>query len=162
MRLKHLAIPQIHVHTARQTWIEASDRPHDVDAFEVLRAVFLEDRCVLHRVFVGAGGAKAVARVCVPGSWRIGMIVGDLVVFNHHVMRQHTANRLVEAAPYAFFGNLEVVPGFCSAGMQLGQCLFGEVQSGRSRIGLEVSASAIPFNRVTPFGNLPLKFNFGL
>ena len=80
MRLQHLAIAQVHVNTAGQAWIEASDCPHDIDALEVFRTVFLEDRCVLHRVFVRPGRAKAVTRVGVPGGWRIGMIVGDLVV----------------------------------------------------------------------------------
>ena len=90
------------------------------------------------------------------------MIVGDLVIANHHVMRQHSANRLVEAASYRFFGNLEVIPRLCSAGMQLGECLFGEVKRGRSGIGLEVSASTITFNRIAPLGNLPLELDFGL
>ncbi len=77
MRLQHLAIPQINVHTAGQAWIEASDGPHNINAFEVLRTVFLEDRRVLYCVFIRAGRAEAVARVCVPGGWRIRVIVGD-------------------------------------------------------------------------------------
>jgi hypothetical protein len=33
----------VHVHTTRQTGIEAADRPHDVDAFELLATALFED-----------------------------------------------------------------------------------------------------------------------
>ena len=89
---------QIHVDAARQAGIEAAHRAHDVDPLEVVRAVLLEDRRVLHRVFVGAGHAVAVAGTGVPAGRRIGMIVGDLAVADHDVMRQHAAHRLVESA----------------------------------------------------------------
>ena len=57
------------------------------------------------------------------------MIVGDLAVANHHVMRQHAAHRFVESAANRFLRNLEVVPGLGSAGVQFRQRLFGEMQS---------------------------------
>src|SRR6185312_1664941 len=47
--LQHLAVPQIHVHAARQTRIETSYRAHDIDSLELVRAVFFEDRSILHR-----------------------------------------------------------------------------------------------------------------
>src|ERR1044071_8209217 len=51
-RLQNLAIPQIHVHAARQAGIEAANGPHDVDTAEVLGAIFLENRRLLYRVLV--------------------------------------------------------------------------------------------------------------
>ena len=119
MRLQHFAVAQVHVHAARQTWIEASHRAHDVDALEFVRAVFLEDRRVLHRILVGPGRAVDIARIRVPRRGRIGMIVGDLAIADDDVMREHTAHRLVEAAADGFFGNLEVGPRSGAAGVQL-------------------------------------------
>ena len=111
MRLQNLSVAQVHVHAARQAWIEAANRTHDVDSLEFVRPVFLEDRRVLHRVFVGAWRAIRIARIGVPRRRRIGMIIGDLVLANHHVMRQDAAHRFVESASNRLFGNLEVVPG---------------------------------------------------
>ena len=86
VRLKNFPIAEIHVHTTRQAGIETADRAHDVDAFEFVRAVFFEDRRVLHRIFVGARRAVNVSGICVPGRRRIRMIVGNLMVLNHDVM----------------------------------------------------------------------------
>src|SRR5215472_6160671 len=108
VRLEHLAIAEIHVHATRQARIETADRSHNVDALEFVRAVFLKDRCVLHSIFVGSGSAVNIARVGVPRSRRIGMIVRDFSIANHHVMRQHSADRLVEPASDSLFGNLEI------------------------------------------------------
>src|SRR6202034_2337971 len=108
-------------HPTRQAWIKAPYRPHDVDALEIFRAIFLEDRRILHRVLVRTWCAIAVARICIPRGWRIRMVVGDLVILDYHVMRQHTAHCFVEAAVNGLFRNLEVVPGSGPPGMQLGQ-----------------------------------------
>ena len=47
------------------------------------------------------------------------MVICDLAVANHHVMRKHAADRLVEAATDRLFRNLEVGPGLGSSRMQL-------------------------------------------
>src|SRR5271165_1664612 len=98
VRLQHLAVPQIHVHAARQTRIKAPYRAHDIDSLELVRPVFFKDRSVLHRILVRARSAINVARIGIPGGRRIGMVVGDLTIFDHHMVREHAANRLVEAA----------------------------------------------------------------
>src|SRR5438105_6118308 len=57
---------EVHVHPAGQAWVEGTDRPHDVDALEVLGLVLLEDRGVLHRVLVGSRGPVDVPDAPVP------------------------------------------------------------------------------------------------
>src|SRR4029453_8827893 len=64
--LHHVAVAQVHVDPAGQARVEAADRPHDVDALELLRRVLLEDGGVLDGVLVGAGGAVDVAHAAVP------------------------------------------------------------------------------------------------
>src|SRR5580704_8715611 len=110
MRLQHLPISEIHMYSARQAWIETSNCPHNIDSLEVLRAVLFEDRRILHRIFIWARRAEAVPRIRIPRRWRIRMIIRDLVIANHDVVRQHATHSLVEAASYPFFGNLEVIP----------------------------------------------------
>src|SRR5690349_21317005 len=85
----HLAVAEVHVDAARQARIEAAHRAHDVDALEVVLAVLLEDRQALHRVLVRARRAEAVARARVPRRRRIRMVVRDLLVADHQVMRPH-------------------------------------------------------------------------
>src|SRR6202042_2041 len=96
--LAHLAGAGVHVHAARQARVEAADRTHDVDALEVLRTVLLEDRRVLNRVLVGARGAIRVTRAGVPWRRRVRLVVGDLALADHHVVREHAASGLVEPA----------------------------------------------------------------
>src|SRR5580704_15132727 len=84
MRLQHFAVPQIHMHAARQTRVEATYRTHDIDSLELVRAVFLEDRGVLYRVLVRTRSAVNVARIGIPGGRRIWMVVGDLTLFDHY------------------------------------------------------------------------------
>src|SRR5262249_8970086 len=114
--LQGLALPEVHVHTAGQAWIEAAHRAHDVDALEVLPRVLLEDRLTLHRILVGARCAEAVARAGVPRRRRIWVVVGDLAVPDHHVVAQHTADRLGEAAADGLVGHLELLPGLGASG----------------------------------------------
>ena len=161
MRLQHLAVAEIHVHAAGQARIEAANGAHDIDSLEFVGAIFLEDRRVLHRILIRSRSAVAIARIGIPGSWRIGVIVGDLVILDHHVMRQDAAHRFVEAAADRFFGNLEVVPGPGAAGVQLCQRLLGKIECGGSGVRLEVSASAIALNGIAPLGNLPLELDLG-
>src|SRR5678815_5531558 len=68
MRLQHFAVPQIHVHTARQTRIEAPYRAHYIDSLELVRAIFLKDRSILHRILVRTWSAIDVARIGIPGA----------------------------------------------------------------------------------------------
>ena len=58
MRLQHFAVAQVHVYAAGQAGIEAANRAHNIDAFEILRPIFFEDRRVLHRVLVRSGSAS--------------------------------------------------------------------------------------------------------
>src|SRR6185312_5180897 len=98
VRLQHLPVAEIHVDAAWEAWIEAPNRAHDVDPLEALRAVLLEDRRILYRVLVGAWRPVHVAYAAVPRRRRIRVIVGDLALPDHDVMRQHAAHRPVEAA----------------------------------------------------------------
>src|SRR3974390_1601580 len=98
VRLENPAIAEIHVDAARQAWIEAAHRTHDIDSLELGRAVFLEDRSILHCIFIRPRRAVRVAWIGIPGCRRIGMIVRDLVPADHHVMRKNPAYRFVEAA----------------------------------------------------------------
>ena len=75
--LPHLALAAVHVHAAGQARIERAHRPHDVHALELVRAVLLEDRRVLHRVLVGPrravschAGSRSTASAGRAGSWR--------------------------------------------------------------------------------------------
>src|SRR5215468_9504251 len=62
-----LAFSQVHMHSARKTWVKASNRPHDIDAFEVVRSVFFEDRCVFYSVFVRTRSSVFTSYVPTPG-----------------------------------------------------------------------------------------------
>jgi hypothetical protein len=112
-----LAIAQVHVDSAGQAGVEAAYGPHDIDSLEVVRPVFLEDRRVLHRIFVRPRRPEGIARAGIPARGRIGMIIGDFPLANDHVMRQQAAHRFVEAAAQPFLGNLELRPGFGASGV---------------------------------------------
>src|SRR3984957_14085792 len=159
MRLQNLAVPQIHVHAARQTWIEAPYRAHDIDPFKLVRAVFFEDGSILHRVLVWTRSAVNVAWISIPGGRRIRMVVGDLAFLDHHMMREHAANRFVETATNGLLRHFEFRPGFGMSGMQLRKCLFHEVQCGAGSIDLEVGTRPVAFDGVAPLWDLPLELN---
>ena len=89
------------------------------------------------------------------------MIVRDLAIANHYVMREHTPYRLMEAAANGLFRHFEVGPGFGSARRAIPPAPFHEMQSAASRVYLEVSPRAIAFDGVAPFRNLPFEFHFG-
>src|SRR5215471_18558090 len=91
------AIAVEHVYAAGQTGVEAAHRSHDVDALEILGPVFFEDLEPLHRVLVRSRRAVAVARAGVPGRRWIRVIVCDLLVLDHDMMRKHPADRFVES-----------------------------------------------------------------
>src|ERR1700679_3715306 len=94
----HLARTDVHVDAAGEARVEAADCPHDVDPFEILGTVLLEDRGVLHGIFIRPWRAVNIAWVGIPRSRRIGVVVGNLALANHYVVRENAADRLVEAA----------------------------------------------------------------
>src|ERR1700723_3745725 len=141
--LQRLAITEIHVHATRQARVEATYRSHDVDPFELVWAVVLEDRRVLHRVFIGPGRSVNIAWVRVPRGRRIRMVICNFAVANNYVMREHSAHRLVEATSDGILRHFEVRPGFRIALMQLSQRLFGKIQSGAGSVNLEVSSRTV-------------------
>src|SRR5580704_863852 len=161
LRLQHLAVAKVHMHSARQTRIEAAYRPHDVNALELVGAVLLEDRRVLHRIFVRTRGAIHSTWIRIPGRGRIGMIVCDFALADYYVMRQHAADSFVEAAADGLFRHFEFGPGLGAAGMELFQGFLHEVQGTASGIHLEVRARAIAFNGIAPLGDLPFKLDLG-
>src|SRR5271163_4362747 len=159
MRLQHLSVTQVHMHTAGQTRIEAAHGAHDVDSLELVRAVFLEDRRVLHGVLVWSRRAVNVAWIRIPGRRRIRMVIGYLAFLDDYMVREHTANRFVESASDGLFGNLEVGPRLGAAGMKFGKSLLHEVQRTAGGIYLEVGSCTVAFNRIAPLGNLPFEFD---
>ena len=161
-QLELLAAAEVHVHAARQARVEAAHRAHDVDALEVLAVVLLEDRLPLHGVLVGPGRAVGVARVGVPRGRRVGVVVGDLAVADHHVVREHAAHRLGEAAADALVGHLELLPGLGAPGPDLDQRLLGEVQRAGRGVGLEVGAGPVALDGVAPLRDLPLELDRAL
>src|SRR5579863_9289848 len=98
VQLQSFSVPQIHVHAAGKAWIEASDGTHDINALKFVRSVLLKNGSVLHRIFIRAGRAIHVARIGIPRRWRIRMVIRDLSIADHHVMREHAANSLMESA----------------------------------------------------------------
>src|ERR1700754_3080354 len=131
------------MHPTWQTRVETAHRAHDVDALEMLSVVLLEDRLALHRILVRPRCAVAVPWIGVPWCRRIRVVVRDLAVANYHVMAEHTAHRLGEAAADALVGHLELLPGLGAAGADLHKRLLGEVQCACCGIGLEVGPGSV-------------------
>ena len=90
------------------------------------------------------------------------MVVGDLLVANDHVMREHAAHGFVEAAADGLVGHIEGREGLRAAGMNFLHGLLDAVEPHCRGISLEIGAGAVAFNGIAPFGNLPLKFDFRL
>ena len=155
--LEHLAVAEVHVHPARQARVEAAHRPHDVDAAEVVRAVLLEDRLPGDRVLVRAERAVGVRRAPVPGRRRVGVVVRDLAVADHQVVREHPAHRLVEAAADRLVRDLEVLEHLGDARPHLLQPLVDEVERHRRRVGDEVDPRPVALDRVRPLRDPPLE-----
>src|SRR6202522_628865 len=118
-RVQGLAVAQVHVHAAGQTRVEAAYGPHDVDALEVIRRVLLEDRRVLHRVLVRSRRSVAVADAAVPRGGRVRVVVRDLAVPDHHVVRENPAYGLGEAAAVGVLWHVEGFPGLGVPGPDL-------------------------------------------
>src|SRR5579862_1136226 len=128
-RLQHLAIAEIHVHTARQARIEAAYRPHDVNTFELIRPVLLEDRRVLHRILVRPRRAIHIAWIGIPWGRRIGMVVCDFALADYDVMREYSTDCFMESAANRFFGHFEVRPRLRPSTVEFFQRLLHEVKS---------------------------------
>ena len=150
---------EVHVHAAGQAGVEAADRAHDVDALEVLGAVLLEDRRVLHRVLVRARRPVHVTRAGVPRRRRVGLVVGDLAVADDHVVREHAARRLVEADADGLLGHREVVPALRAAGADLLEGLLEAVEADQRRVGLVVGPGTVALDGVRPLRDLPLELH---
>src|ERR1700683_1103812 len=150
------------MHAARQTRIEAPYSAHDVNALELLGAIFLKDRSVLYSILIRSRRSVDIPRIRVPGCGRIGMVISDFAFANHHVVREHTSYGLVEAATDSLLGNLEVGPGSGPAGVQLLQRPLSKIESRRRCVDLEVSSGAITLDGIAPLRNLPFKLNLRL
>ena len=101
---------QVHMNAARQTRIKAAHRAHNIDSLEFVWPVLFKDRRILHRILVRARRAINVTWICIPGSRRIRMIIGDLAFANHHMMRKHATHRFVESATNGLFRHFEFGP----------------------------------------------------
>ena len=150
------------MHTTWQAWVKAAHRSHDVDAFELVRAILFKDRCVLHSIFVGTGRAIDVSYTTIPGCGRIGMVVGNLSVLDDHVMGKHAAHSLMESTANGFLRYCEIVPCLGATSTYLSKCLIDTVQRDSSRIGLEVGSRTVTLNSVAPLWNLPLELHLRL
>src|SRR6202020_2683009 len=138
--LAHLPAAGVHVHTARQARVEGTHSPHDVDALELVRAVLLEDRRVLDGVLVGARRPVDIAWAGVPWRRRVRLGVGGLALANDHVVRQHSAGGLVEAAADGALGHREAVPALGPARLDLLDRPLQAVQRDQRAVGLVVGA----------------------
>src|SRR6202046_360588 len=67
----------------------------------------------------------------------------------------------VETATDGTLRYFEIGPGFGPAGVQFFERFFHKVQGGCGCVRLEVGASAVTFDGVTPLRNLPLELDFG-
>src|SRR5215469_11658300 len=85
-RLEDLAVAKVHVNTTGQARVKTAHGAHDIDAFEFVGSVLFEDWRVLDGVFIRTRCAIDVARIGVPRRWRVGMVIGDLAIANHHVV----------------------------------------------------------------------------
>src|ERR1700752_666659 len=160
--LQDLAVTEIHVNTAGETRIKASHRAHDVDALEIVGAVFFEDGRVLDRILIRAGRAVDVAWICIPRSRWIRIVVRNLAVANYDVMRQYPTYCFVKATTNRFIRHFEFRPGLRSSRVQLSHRLLGKIERACGGVSLEVRPCAIAFDRITPLRDLPLKLRFGL
>ena len=52
VRFQNLAVAQVHVDAARQARIKAAYRAHDINSLELIGAILLKDRRILHRIFI--------------------------------------------------------------------------------------------------------------
>src|SRR4029077_5910732 len=154
------AAAEIHVNTAWQAWIEAAHSAHDVDALKFVRTIVFKDRRVLHGVLVRSWCSINIARISVPRSGRIRMIICDLAAANDQVMRKNTADSFVKSATDGFVRNFERCERGRASSVHLRDCLLKEIISAGRGIRLKIRASTVALDRVAPFRNAPGKFDF--
>src|SRR5205085_11058265 len=119
---------EVHMDATRQAGIEAADSPHDIDAFELLARVFLEDRGIQNCVFIWTGRSEGIASARVPWGWWIRVVIRYFPVADNHVMRKHSAHSFVETAADCDRRNFEVGPGRCASAAYLRPRLLATVQ----------------------------------
>ena len=78
------------------------------------------------------------------------MIVGDLAVPDHHVVREHPAYRLVEAAADGLVRHLELLEDLCISRAHKLEGFLHEVDGLRRRVGYEVGPRPAPLEGVGP------------
>src|SRR5262245_57785992 len=157
-RFQRLAGAKIHMHSTRHARVKAPHYAHDVNPLEIIGHVLFEDGPTWHRILIGTRRAVNVARAGVPRRRRIRVIIGDFSIADNHVMREHAAYGLVEAAADRFLRRREFRPGPGSARPHFGERTLDKIKSRRRRIRLEVSPSAISLDGVAPPRDLPFKF----
>src|SRR5262249_9104354 len=145
-----------HMYAAGQAGIEATYSAHNINAFEFLRSILLENRCILNGIFVGARSAIDIAWAGIPGRRWIGMVVRDLAVFDHHMVRKHAAHGFVEATANRLFGHGEVGPGGGTSRADLVKCFLNAVQGHYGRVRLEIGTRSVSLKCIAPPGNFPL------
>ena len=87
------------------------------------------------------------------------MVVADLSLANHHVVREHAAHGLVKSATDGLVGHMELGPGPGPAGINLLERLIHEVEGRRGGVGLEIGPRPVALQGVTPPGNRPLQLD---
>src|ERR1700733_823487 len=159
---QRLSFSKIHMDAAWQARIEAPYRTHDVYTLEFIRPVLFKNRRILNRVFVRTGRAVEIARIGVPRGGRVRMIIGYLASPNHHVVREHTPDRLVKTATDRFLRHLERGERFRTPSMEFGHGSFREKHRGSPSVGWEIGPGAVSLNGVAPLGYFPFKLDFRL
>src|SRR6185436_4808813 len=126
--LQNSPISEIHMHTARKTWIEAPHSTHYIYTFEVAGTVLFKDWHTLNSILIWTGCPIYVPRACVPGRRRIGMIICYFSFANNNVVREHSPHSLMKTTADRFIRNLECIPGPHSSFMHLLESLLREIE----------------------------------
>ena len=97
----------------------------------------------------------------VPRRRRVRLVVRDLAFANHHVVREHAARGLVEAAADRALGNLEAVPALGPAGLNLLHRPLEVVQRDQRAVRLVVGPGTVTLDRVGLLRHVPLELHLG-
>jgi len=156
--LDYLAASHVKMDPTWHARIEASHGPHDINAFEIIPAVLLENGGVCYCVLIRSRCAKPIAWTRIPrGRW-IGVIIGDSSPADDHVMTKSSPHSLMKTATDGVIGNFELIPSFQATGVNLLQGLVDEMKRRGRRKGLEIRAGAVAFKGVAPFRDVPFEF----
>ena len=85
--LKCLTVAKIHMNAAGQARVEAPHGAHDVNPFKFVWSVLFKDRRVLHGIFIRTRRAVYVPHATIPWGRRVRMVVGNLTIADHDMMR---------------------------------------------------------------------------